>query len=101
MLLASLSPPRPLLVIFYMLPVDRTPALPTACEMRGEGKLPLMIENPETRFVAVGDADVAYQVSGDGPLPSTLRERPSSNFPVVIAPRPQRCMGSLMRSASS
>ena len=26
-----------------------------------------MTESPETRFVAVGDADVAYQVLGDGP----------------------------------
>ncbi len=26
------------------------------------------IESPETRYVAVGDADVAYRVIGDGPL---------------------------------
>ena len=27
-----------------------------------------VMEAPETRYVAVGDADVAYQVVGDGPL---------------------------------
>ena len=27
-----------------------------------------MVERPETRYVAVGDADVAYQVLGDGPV---------------------------------
>ena len=26
------------------------------------------MEGPETRYVSVGDADVAYQVLGDGPL---------------------------------
>ena len=27
-----------------------------------------VMDIPETRYVAVGDADVAYQVLGDGPL---------------------------------
>jgi hypothetical protein len=26
------------------------------------------LERPETRYVSVGDADVAYQVTGEGPL---------------------------------
>ena len=26
------------------------------------------MEAPETRYVAVGDADVAYQIVGDGPF---------------------------------
>lgn len=28
----------------------------------------LAMQAPETRYVAVGDADVAYQVVGDGPF---------------------------------
>jgi class 3 adenylate cyclase len=32
------------------------------------GKLEVVNEAPQTRYVAVGDADVAYQVFGDGPI---------------------------------
>jgi hypothetical protein len=45
------------------------------------GKLEVVNEAPQTRYVAVGDADVAYQVFGDGP--STWSTSQTSS--VVIA----------------
>jgi len=39
-----------------------------ATQVNRRDRLSPMTESPETRFVAVGDADVAYQVLGQGPL---------------------------------
>jgi class 3 adenylate cyclase len=39
-----------------------------ATEMAVARQTVVVMEGPETKYVAVGDADVAYQVVGDGPL---------------------------------